>query len=145
MDQTRKLLKISSIVVLVMMVMTLINFITELIFGDINSSVIPADAPENILLITKVIVVTVALLLLLPQIYIGMKGIKIANNPNSSKGHIIWAIILFIFAILNLIFSIVNMVENGFGENIGELLSYLLEVVIYYDYIKYAIAVARSN
>ena len=96
-------------------------------------------------MITKIILFVVSLVLLLPQIYIGVKGMRIAKNPNSSKGHIIWAIILLVIAVLNLIDPIVGLINNGgVYDNLTTLSSVVLEIAIYYDYIKYAGAVAKA-
>ena len=144
MEQARKHLKISSFVVLLFAGLTLLQIITELVFGELNSAQIPAGAPENTLLITKIIVLVVSLLLLLPSVYVGLKGLRIAKEPNSSKGHIIWAGIIFVFSILELIDPVVGILKYGsWGENAGALFSIALDMVIYYDYIKYARAVAK--
>ena len=145
MELTRKRLKLSSIVVLVFAGVHLIQIISELMFGEINNAIIPEGAPDNILLITKIILLSVSILLLLPQIYIGIKGIKIAKNPTAAKGHIVWAIILFVFAVLGLVEPIVNIINRGgLYDNGTTIFSFLLEVMVYFDYIKYAIAVSKD-
>ena len=98
MEQTQKSLKLSSIFVLLFAGLSMVEIVAELLFGEINSVVIPEGAPENILMITKIILLAVSLLFLLPQLYIGIKGLKIAKCPDSSKGHIIWAAILLTFS-----------------------------------------------
>ena len=123
----------------------LVELVCELMFGDLNNAAIPEGSPDNILMITKIILFVVSLVLLLPQIYIGVKGMRIAKNPNSSKGHIIWAIILLVIAVLNLIDPIVGLINNGgVYDNLTTLSSVVLEIAIYYDYIKYAGAVAKA-
>jgi hypothetical protein len=85
------------------------------------------------------------LLLTLPSIYIGIKGWRIAKKPNSSKGHIVWAIILLVFAALSLISPVVDFINNGFKHgNISEFLSIAVEATVFFEYIKYAIAVRKA-
>ena len=84
------------------------------------------------------------MLFLLPQIYVGVKGVRMAKNPNGSKGHIIWTCILFAFAVVNLISPLVGLVQGTGSDNFGRVFSYLLEIAIYYDYIKYATAVSKE-
>ena len=145
MEQARKHLKTSSFVVLVFVVFSLLNIATELFFGEFNNALIPDGAPENILQITKIFAFVVSFILLLPQIYIGVKGLRIAKKPNASKGHIVWASILFVFALLGLIDPILNLLNQGsVYENISALLSVLIEVIVFFEYIKYAKAVANS-
>ena len=98
MEQSRKNLKLSSIIVLILSVFYAIQLVCELMFGEINNATIPEGAPDNILLITKIVLASIAGLLLIPNIYIGVKGLKVAKNPDSSKAHIVWAIILLVFS-----------------------------------------------
>ena len=145
MEQSRKNLKLSAIAVLVWAGATLIGLISELLYGEINSAAIPEGAPDNILLITKIFLVSISLLLLLPQVYIGIKGLRIAKNPNFSKGHIVWAVILLVFAVLGIIDPIVNLAKSGDTFNdIRSLSGVVLEIAIYFEYIKYAREVRKN-
>lgn len=146
MKKIKQDLKITSIVVLVLAACTLVNMVAELVWGDINRAVIPNDAPENILQITKIFLVVLTVLLILPQIYIGIKGLKIARKPDSSKGHIVWAIILFVFAIIGLISPVSGIISTGkVMDYLGAIFSFLLEIAIYFEYIVYAKAISKAN
>ena len=112
MEQTRKYLKLSSIAVLALAFFSLLQIVSELLYGDLNNAAIPEGTPENVLLITKIFVFAVSLLLTLPNIYIGIKGLRIAKKPNSSKGHIVWAIILLAFAALFLMTLLICFVKS---------------------------------
>ena len=116
MEQSRKHLKISSIVVLVFTLATIIGLIASLM--ELNNASIPDGAPDNILTITKTILMVVSGILLLPQIYIGLKGLRIANNPNSSKFHIVVATIVFIFTLLSLVSPAIALIEGSSNESI---------------------------
>ena len=145
MEQTRKNLKLSSIAVLALAFFTLLQLVSELLYGELNNAVIPEGAPENILPITKIVLFSVALLLTLPNIYIGIKGLRIAKKPNSSKGHIVWAIILLAFAALFLIEQGVGFIHDGFNfENISAFCSIVVEVAVFVEYIRLAIAVRKT-
>ena len=145
MEQTRKNLKLSSIAVLALAFFTLLQIVSELLYGDLNNAVIPEGAPENILPITKIVLFSVALLLTLPSIYIGIKGLRIAKKPNSSKAHIVWAIILLVFASLFLIEQGVGFIHDGFKfENISAFCSIVVEVAVFVEYIRFAIAVRKT-
>ena len=141
--KTRKHLKISSIVVLVMAAMSLLNLVSELAFGELNNV---QGADGSMVLITKIVLLAVSLVLLFPQIYVGLKGLKMAKNPDSSKGHIVWATIILAIAILNLIDPILGFLnKQDITVTLGALFSVLLEIAIYFDYIKYAKAVAKET
>ena len=144
MGKSRKNLKTTSIIVLALAGLSLLNILFEFFFGELNkelnNAAIPEGSPENIVLIAKIFIVVVSFLLLLPQAYIGIKGIKIANSPNSSKGHIIWGIILIIFTASSLISPFLALIQgsgDAFG-NISELCSIAVDVFILFEYVKYA-------
>ena len=142
MEQSRKHLKISSIVVLVFTLGTIFNLIAGLM--NLDNAAIPDGAPDNILTITKTILMVVSGILLLPQIYIGLKGLKVAANPNSSKSHIIVATIVFIFARISLLSPAIALIEGSSDESIGTLLGLAVEASVYFDYIMAARAVANE-
>ena len=142
MEQSRKHLKISSIVVLVFTLAKIIGLIASLM--ELNNASIPDGAPDNILTITKTILMVVSGILLLPQIYIGLKGLRIANNPNSSKFHIVVATIVFIFTLLSLVSPAIALIEGSSNESIRTLLGIAVEASVYFDYIMAARAVANE-
>ena len=145
MEQSRKYLKLSSIAVLALALFSMLQLVSELLFGDMNQAVIPEGAPDNILLITRIILFAVAFLLMLPNIYIGIKGMRIAKKPNASKAHIVWAIILLAFACLNIIEPVVTCVSDGMkSENISAVLSIAVEITVFFEYIKYAMDVRKN-
>lgn len=145
MEQSRKYLKISSIVVLIFAGLTLLNLVSELLFGELNRAEIPAGSPENILLITKIILLVVSILLLLPQVYVGIKGLKMAKNPDSSKAHIIWGTILLVIAVLGLVSPAIALIkQEDVFNNVSELFSILVDVIVFFDYVKYARRVSRG-
>lgn len=132
MEQTRKNFKITSIIILALAGATLLNLVAGLAFGDFNTEGVSSDE----LLVTKIFILVVSFIMLLPQIYIGIKGLLIAKKSVKSKGHIIWAIILFAFSVLNLIDSGIGMItKEGMGTATG-ILSIVVEAFAYFEYIK---------
>lgn len=145
MEQSRKQLKLTSIVVLVLAGFSMLQIVGELLFGELSNPAIPEGAPDNILLITKIFLFSLALLLALPSVYIGIKGLRIAKKPNASWGHIVWAIILLVLAVLSLISPIVGFIKSGFEyESISSFLSIVIEITVFFEYIQYAIAVRKA-
>jgi hypothetical protein len=145
MEQSRKYLKWSSVAVLSLVGVYILELISELLWGEVNSAVIPEGASENILLITKVFIVAVSVLLLLPQIYVGIKGLIIAKKPTCTKAHIVWAVILLVFAAVGVVDPIVGLINGGdVYDNVKSLSGIALELVVYYDYIKYAWEVRKG-
>ena len=143
MEQSKKYLKITSIFVLLYAAFTLIYVVAELIFGEFTND---ETVTEGTVMAAKILLLVITFVMLLPQAYIGIKGLRIAKNPDSSKGHIIWAIILLVFAILSCIEPISNIIkQSGVGENVTSLGNCLVEVALYFEYIKYARDVSKSE
>ena len=151
MFDTTKKLKGLSVIVLGLAVLSLINIGFEVFFGELHneliSAAIPEGSPENILLIAKIFVMAVSVLFTLPQIYIGIKGLRVADDPDSSIGHIFLGIIVLIFTASTLITPVVTLLqggEEGFG-NVAELCSIAVDVFILFEYVRCAIAVRSEN
>lgn len=143
--ETRKHLKLSSIVILLFAGFSLLQIVASLLFGELNNAAIPEGSPSNILLITKIILLCISVVLLIPGVYVGIKGLKAAKKPDSSKGHIVWATILLVLAVLSLAAPALSFISKAeASDSFGALFSVLLEIVIYFDYIKYAKAVAKE-
>ena len=137
MSNSRKHLKISSILVLVLAAATFIKTVVSVIFGDL---------PSAIVLITQISLFIFSAVLLLPQIYVGVKGILVSMHPTRSKLHIIVAIVLIIFSIIGLVFPIIGIINReAIFDNIGTIIGLLLEILVYFDYIKYAKMASKSR
>lgn len=151
MEETRKKLKNFAVIALALAVLSLINVLFELFFGELNSAlnnaIVPDGAPGNIVLIAKVFVLVVSLFIILPQIYIGVKGIRIAKDPDSSISHIVWGIILVIFTASSLISPFLSIIRGDANvlANASQLLSVGVDVFVLVEYVKYAIAVRSEN
>ncbi len=146
MEKARKNLRISSIVILIFAGLSLINIVAQLIWGDFSNAPIPDGSSDSILLIAKTVLLGISLLLLIPDVYIGVKGLKAAKNPSSSKGHIVWATILFVLSIIALISPILGLFSSdSVRESISAILSCLVQILIYFEYIRDAKRVAKLN
>ena len=141
MEQTRKNFKITSIIILALAGATLLNLVAGLAFGDFSTEGVSSDE----LLFAKIFILVVSFIMLLPQIYIGIKGLLVAKKPGTSKGHIIWAIILFIFSVINLINSGIGIITKDGMESVTGILSILVEASVYFEYIKFGRAILKET
>jgi hypothetical protein len=145
MEQLKKRLKIDSILVLALAATTLINVVAELLLWNTEDFVLPDGSPDNILLITQILVLAISALILLPQVYIGIKGLCIVKKPNASRGHIVWATILLVFAAISALSPVLNIITmSDVGGNASLLLSTAVDIIIYWDYVKHAKAIAKE-
>ena len=150
MQQIQKNLKTSSVIVLALAGLTLLNILFELFFGELSAELSGAATPEgasdNVVLIAKIFILAVSVIMLLPQAYIGFKGIKLSKTPDKSGAHIIWGIILIVFTAAGLISPLVAFF-SGDGEafaDASEFLSIAVDAFVLYEYVKHARALRSA-
>ena len=135
MEYTRKQLKLASIIVLIFAALSLLQVVTDLFTSNFDST----GATETVLLVTRIIVIVISFILLLPNIYIGVKGMSLAKEPKVAKAHIVWAVILLVFAVLSIISPTMSFIQNGFKlDNSVVFFTSVAEILAFIDYIKYA-------
>ena len=135
MENYRKHLRDMSIIVLVFSLITCAINILSLLKG-FNADNLPEGATPGLVLATQIVMGVLSIVFLLPELYIGVKGIKIAKNPDSSKAHIVWAIILAVFAGVHTISCISGLTDGGnFVDGLINLLGAALDVAIYVLYV----------
>ena len=124
-----------SILVLAYTAITLIRLIVEAAFTNFNIRNLPDNVAEGFAMVLRVMLCVISFILLLPQIYIGVKGIKIAKKPDSSKGHIVWAIILTAFAVLSINTPVSNVMQGvNVGANLIELFGLAVDILLFVTY-----------
>lgn len=146
MNKARENLKIYSIIILATTAITLIRFVVGIATGGLALGN-TGDAVVDATVRTAVIVtLVVGLILLIPQIYVGLKGLKIAKDPSvAGKAHIVWAVILTILCGISTISAISTLLNStNLANDIIVLLDNLIDVVIYIGFIKCAKQVAKA-
>lgn len=124
-----------SILVLAYTALTLIRLIVEAAFTNFNIRNLPDNVAEGFAMVLRVMLCVISFILLLPQIYIGVKGIKIAKKPDSSKGHLVWAIILSAFAVLSISTPVSNIMHGvNVGANLFELIGLSVDILLFVTY-----------
>ena len=139
MKETKRNLKVLSIVILAMAVYSLIRVVLSVFTMDFDTSNLPDGATASIVLAGQIAVCVISLILLLPQVFVGVKGIKVSNTPDSSKAHIVWAVILTVFSIIGVISPVLNLIQKtDIVGNLFEAADMAIDAVIYIVYIKCA-------
>ena len=145
MEQKRKNLKVVSAIVLAFTGLTFLRTAVGYLFTDQGIAILPDGSSVILQLIVRLIMVAVTLVFVLPQIYVGVKGLRIAKNPAPAKAHVVWAWILLVIAILGLIEPVTAVLQpGGLAGNVVALIIGLLSIVIYFAYIRCARAVAKA-
>ena len=146
MKKNRKELKAFSILVLVILAIELIRSIIELcITGIPSASEIPGGATEGMVRASYIIAFVLVFILAIHEIYVGIKGIKIANGAKSGKAHIIWAVILAIIAGLSFISAISGIFSKFSIDGLFDLLGAGINLALFAFYYVYACRVAKGK
>ena len=144
MSISRNHLKEASFLVLLFTVFSFIRMIIQ-VFVGFEADPTQVGVSHEIIVVTMIIMFVVGLILLLPQFYVGVKGMKIAKNPTSSKGHIVWAVILLVFSAFGIISTVTSIAEQiNVVDNVITLVDHALDVIVYCMYIKYANRVLKG-
>ena len=146
MEAKRKNLKWTSVVVLVFAALMLVSVSVRACFWWIKDIPLSSGIEPDMMNIAMVTFLIISLALFLIQVYVGIKGLKIAKNPDSSKSHIVLAMILFVTAVIGLISPIAGIIRQiDVSDNISVLLSGLVEVTVFLEYVIYAKRVKKEN
>lgn len=147
MEKLKKDLKLYSLIVLLFAALTLVKLATEAILGMgiTVSDGAPAEAVAEAVAVMKIVTMVVVFIMLIPQFYTGFKGLSIAKNPDDSKGHIVWAKIIFVFCALSLISCVVSIIQGeSFRDYISTITTNVVEMYIYFEFIRRATAVYKE-
>lgn len=136
MNQAKKRLKFISECILILLAVSFVKSILEIFLTDVKID----DVSESLIITSKIIIcLLLTAIIFIPQLYIGVRGLKIAKNPNNSKSHIVWAVIFAGFAILSIISAIVGMVNTGdIARNIFGIVNGGIDLAMYSCYIVFA-------
>lgn len=147
----RKDLHDYSLVLILLSVLDVFSFFARLIASIVNGTVsdVLATVESDILGAVKIgLIVFVALMtvIALSEAFIGIKGLKIAANPNTDKGYIVAAKILCVLSVI----AAASFCSNFFGSNVDivtnifNLINSVLDVVIFVLFIRVANSVRSS-
>jgi uncharacterized membrane protein len=139
MEKNKKNLKILSILILALAVYSLIRIVLSVFLIDLNPEDLTDGASATHLLIGQIFVCVVSVILLIPQIFVGIKGIKVSNNPDSSKAHIVWAVILTVLSVIGILSPASELIKGvAVLDNLLAVADMALDAIIYIEYINYA-------
>ena len=145
MTNAKKNLKLMSIVILALAAFTLIRLGVSVFAIDFGGADLPEGVTSGAILAAQIGVLVFSFLLLLPQIYVGVKGMKIAEKPDRSKTHIVWATVLAVLSVIALISPIMNLIQVGnLAGNFVELIDLVTDAAVYIAYIAYAKQVLKA-
>lgn len=145
MENSKKNLKIMSLCMFLCVLLSLVRIVTEFALGAYDFKNAPQGTEQAIWNATVIVILAVAALVVISQLFLGFKGLSVAKNPDNSGAHIIIAKIFLVITILAVIGSVVDLIQTkNFSGGIVELIDCLIDVAIYFYYIKYAKEVRKN-
>ena len=146
MEKSKKELKALSIVILVFAVV----YFAENIIGAALDGFVIKDIPEGVSFSVAqavyISVLVLSFLFILPDVYIGIKGIKAAKEPVKTKAHITWAKVLMVISIIAVISSVVEAFSSkDLVMDIISIADMTVNACLYYFYIKHATVLVKAN
>ena len=147
MEQNRQHLKIASWVILAMAVVSFLRTAVTIMLEGLAEAMLPDESAAVVTLFVKILLLVFAFVFLLPQLFVGVRGLRIVKNPaTTKKGHIVWAWILLVLTALGQVENIGALVEQGaLLTKLYSALLGLISVASYIYYIWAAKAVAKTN
>ena len=145
MEKNRKNLRDMSGLVLFCTLLSAIRLISDSLALDFNIQNLPADVTEGLAAVSRIVLCVIGFILLLPQVYMGVKGIKLSKKPDASKGHIVWAIILLVFAAMGLVSSVSGLIQTGdVMGNIFKIVDGVLDVIAFLMFTVAAVNLSKA-
>lgn len=146
MEQLKRDMKHASLLVLMFTALALIEVVAALSLNAIDITLLPAGTPESTVVIMKIVIAVVSLLVLLPEAYVGVRGLQLAKNPAPTKGHIVWAIILIVLSAISFFSPAIAAIQQvNVLDNVLAAVSILLETAALALYIKAANDLLRAT
>lgn len=145
MENSRLLLKRLSYLVLFLTSLSAIRLIVDVFMLDFNPTDLPEGTTKGMLIAAQVIVIVLGLILLLPEVFVGVRGIKISKNPDSGKGHIVWSKVIIVLSAIAIIAPVSGLIKGeSIATNVLEAIDLLCDVAVFYLYIRVAKQVAAE-
>jgi hypothetical protein len=64
--------------------------------GGFEVTEVPAGMTPEVAKIVMIFSFAVMIVAMIPRLYVGVKGLKVANEPSAAKAHIVWAVLFLI-------------------------------------------------
>ena len=143
MEKNKKNLKTISYAILFLVALSLIRLIVDICVSGLPKVDVEGVSPETAN-IMAIITVVLSFVLLLPQVYVGVKGVKIANGGKGDKWHIVVAFILGICALTAVVSCCISMVKTFNFDTVLAVVDSALDVAIFALYIISARKIAKG-
>ena len=133
MEKSQKMLKESAIAILILTALSLVRSIVSAITNgfkvDVNA--IPEGMTADLMRIAMIVAFACSLVVLLIQLYIGFKGLKVANAPGSAKAPAVLALIFAVLAAVAVIGGIRDIVKVFDVSSLLQVIINAIDILIF--------------
>ena len=147
MEKNKKELKILSILILALTALTVVLSVLDLCIKGLPQVEAPEGFTQEAVQVVAIISVVITYVVLIPQIYVGFKGLKIATSTEqvAGKAHMVWAVILAVVVGISTISGISGLFSAFDVSKLLNVFTHAVDVFIYVYYFIIARRVANGN
>ena len=147
MEKNKKDLKIYSILILVFVAISLVKIIVSACVNGLPQlAEIPEGMTKETVQIVSIVAFVISFIVLIPQIYVGIKGVKIGTGATANgKAHMIWAIILAVLACVSTISAIIELTKVFDFSYVLNALDAAVDALLFISYYLLARKIAAKN
>ena len=132
MEKNRRDLKSFSMLVLLLVALdAILKIVTVCLKGLPEVEQIPEGMSADTVKIASAILFVLGFVVFLPQIYVGLKGMKIADGAKCTKAFIVWTVILLVIAAIATFSALSEMFKTFNFDNVLNFVSPALDVIIF--------------
>ena len=142
MEKNKKELKILSWVILVLALFAVVNNIVELCISGLPTATPPEGLTVEVVKVISIIGCVIGFLVYIPQIFVGVQGIRVAGGAKAGKAHIVWAIILAVFAGISVVAGLCSFASGFTASKLASVCMAIVDIMVYVYYIIYARKIA---
>ena len=143
MEKNKKELKILSWVILVLALFAVVNNIVELCISGLPTATPPEGLTVEVVKVISIIGCVIGFLVYIPQIFVGVQGIRVADGAKAGKAHIVWAIVLAVFAGISAVSGFCSFASGFTASKLASACMSIVDVMVYVYYIIYARKIAQ--
>lgn len=137
--EAKKNLKLLSVVILALTAFSAFRVIFETFTLDFNPETLPEGTTKGAVLAAQIIILVFSFVLMLPEIYVGVRGLKVSKSPDSSRAYITWAKIITVICVIASIAYVIDLIKGErIVSNVLALFDTLTDAALFYFFVRYA-------
>ena len=148
--KNRKNLHGYGLVLIILGILHFFKYVSTIISSVIHGDMAKAFAEQNAGLAVKIVtgvVFAILAFIVLADVIIGIKALKVSKNPTADKGHIVAAKVFFVLSVIAAVAALISIfgaTKDSIDDCILNLSSSTLDACVYVIFIQAATAVRKD-